>query len=1015
MRILTAFLFFLLGCRTAQAQFFPDEIKFTNYTRADGLPDEHINSLVQDSRGFLWIGSSEGLFRFDGLHFKAWYANPNDSTKFSSNNVVVIDEYKPGVLLFYSQYRLWEINIANHRQQPVRALGNQAVFAVPVRINNREWCTASRDTLYILDESFSVTSRTYIRPLVVEDGAISCLPLHHPYMLLFTAGHNNFHVFNCQTKTTTPVNIDVSRLEPRARFFWPRSYDSTQKRLYLSAYFDGNFYTDLALPVQQQYSPVKINALPDGAVLHTLLLPDGQVMQGGQNGLYITDFKATRYYHTSTPTDKPIANNVVLRILRDKENDFWLGTGGGISRFSLKPPAFRYWKKELGLMADDEFKAFIHGPEGELFFHTMNNSLWRLDKNTHTASQLDKSLLYCWSAIKDGNSILATGSGKKLIRYNFQDGKITHPAFLQPFYSDITDIVTLAFKAKNGDRWFSCNGRAGLIKNPAGTNRFIQYKNSSVPPAFTHSYLHCAAEDSKGNIWFGTNRSGRLLKWNAGSDRFSEFSVDSLIPQSRLLAGVNYLFSDHADNLWIALDNGALLKYHAESGKGAYYDINNGLPTNTVNSICTDAKNRIWIGTSKGLSCYLPASERFITFTSKDGMPEDNLPGSGILFDEEENRIYVGGKRTIASFNPDTLLQNIVSVKPPVFIDEISVNGKPLYFTPGRKAILSPSENNIEFGFSVPDFNRNSQLVFQYQLKGAGAEWIDLGDKRSVTFNNLASGNYVLAVRCKYNGSDNWTETPQPFSFEIGTPWFKTWWFITLILLGAGLLAWRLIRSYYRRKLEKQKMLIEKELAIEQERTRMARELHDGLGSMLSGIKHSFSAIEKQLSLDTTNQLKFHNNIEKLNESIVQLRNIAHSMATDSSLQFGLENALRDYCRSISQLSGTVITFSAVGTAAMKLTEEQSFHSFRIIQELLQNISKHAGAKEAIVQISYHDKHFHIAVEDDGKGFTIAEARQAGGMGLKNIESRVQILKGHMDFQSVPGKGTSVLIDIDCS
>jgi len=137
-------------------------------------------------------------------------------------------------------------------------------------------------------------------------------------------------------------------------------------------------------------------------------------------------------------------------------------------------------------------------------------------------------------------------------------------------------------------------------------------------------------------------------------------------------------------------------------------------------------------------------------------------------------------------------------------------------------------------------------------------------------------------------------------------------------------------------------------------------------------------------------------------------------MASDSLLKYGLDNSLRDYCNNMSQSAELNISFKALHTEKMKLSEEQSFHIFRIVQELLQNIVKHAGAAHAIVQISYNAKKLYITVEDDGNGFELNSTVRKNGMGLKNIESRIKILKGRMDYQTAPSKGTSVLIEISC-
>ena len=194
----------------------------------------------------------------------------------------------------------------------------------------------------------------------------------------------------------------------------------------------------------------------------------------------------------------------------------------------------------------------------------------------------------------------------------------------------------------------------------------------------------------------------------------------------------------------------------------------------------------------------------------------------------------------------------------------------------------------------------------------------------------------------------------------------------------------------------------------------MAKELHDGLGSMLSGIKHSFTAMKNKLTLNKNEQDSFHTNIEKLNDSINEIRNISHSMASDSLLQYGLENSLRDYCRNISQSGELTISFNSLNTSDILLNSEEVFNIFRIVQELLQNIIKHSNAVNALVQLSYNNKILYLNVEDDGKGFDLNYISKNKGMGLKNIESRIKILKGTIDFNSASNQGTSVMIEIPC-
>ena len=322
-------------------------------------------------------------------------------------------------------------------------------------------------------------------------------------------------------------------------------------------------------------------------------------------------------------------------------------------------------------------------------------------------------------------------------------------------------------------------------------------------------------------------------------------------------------------------------------------------------------------------------------------------------------------------------------------------------------------QNNFLFEVAAPSYIDNKNITFYFSLKGALVKE-QFNNNGNFEINNLEPGKYELWVRIVYPGNI-YPEEKLYYQFKINQPFWKTWWFVFLNAAATALLIWYLIKNFYSRKLEKQKAEIEKQYAIEQERNRMAQELHDGLGSMLSGIKHSFSAMRNQMELNESQQIKFHANIDKLNETIKELRNISHSIATDGILKYGLENSLRDYCNTISQPGAVAISFTTLNTEKMLLTEEQAFHTFRIVQELINNTVKHSGAANAIVQLSYNLNRMYITVEDDGKGFEKDDEQYKKGMGLKNIESRIKILKGKIDYRTVPLQGTSVLIEIPCA
>jgi two-component system NarL family sensor kinase len=252
---------------------------------------------------------------------------------------------------------------------------------------------------------------------------------------------------------------------------------------------------------------------------------------------------------------------------------------------------------------------------------------------------------------------------------------------------------------------------------------------------------------------------------------------------------------------------------------------------------------------------------------------------------------------------------------------------------------------------------------------------------------------------------------------------------LNYILLGSvaavlllTLLAWRNYRQkqLLQRKrideLETEKKLMATEAVLkgeEQERTRLAKDLHDGLGGMLSGIKHSFSTMKGNLIMTSENQQAFERSMDMLDSSIKELRRVAHNMMPEALLKFGLDTALRDFCADINKSGAIHVEYQSLGLETAKIDPTASITIYRIVQELLGNAMKHAAAKNAIVQVSKVDDQINITVEDDGKGFDPAILQQARGMGWSNIKSRVDFLKGKLDVQSQPGKGTSVYIELN--
>lgn len=240
-------------------------------------------------------------------------------------------------------------------------------------------------------------------------------------------------------------------------------------------------------------------------------------------------------------------------------------------------------------------------------------------------------------------------------------------------------------------------------------------------------------------------------------------------------------------------------------------------------------------------------------------------------------------------------------------------------------------------------------------------------------------------------------------------------------VLGLLIFSYLLYRNYTARKrISEQKITqLEQEKQIESaqnmiqgeetERTRLARDLHDGLGGMLTGLKFQLNTMKGNVILSEENALTFTKSITQLDDAIAEMRRVAHNMMPENLLKFGLKDTLQNYCDVISKNSGVNVIFQSFGMEG-RLEQTTEIVIYRIVQELLNNTIKHANATECYVQISKNENQINLTVEDNGKGFDVDA--QKNGIGLSNIQNRVDYLKGKLDIQS-DEKGTSTHIEFE--
>jgi len=945
------------------------QLPLETYTPANGLVDARINKMFQDSKGRIYFLTREGFSIFDGQRFDNYGTANNFGTEIFND----ITEDKKGVIHIFS------------------FSGN--VYTV---------------------KGSTVTSDSSKKNILQETNTV--FDIGNDEKLLLT----NYFVLKEKNNTYKKLAINIPAknyhdIENAVRFrhylIFSSSTDNNRFKIYLY-----NYQTE-----QLSDSIINKRMLVTAANKEKVCFFSGKWQQFDTTALNNGKLKPVPFF-----LEQLIPGNFNASYAQfDNDNNLWLvSREKGYCRISPANQTVKYFTIEDGILSsanavfEDNEKNYWFISSGRGVQKLQRSSLVKIDSIDH--SELD--FVSGVSSNENGEAYINTSAGvfwgnKKISSSRIAD---RYSFYWQGQYWQFTDYKTLVssegivfhmeqlidnFVPSDIQTSYTSIDKEGRLI--IAGNTVIVINKKYLLSAYKLPYFCDNVVADNNNSYWCFLRSNYVLQLTL---------QDNILKKtySQYLENLNPRYAIKWDTATFMIGTRTsgikILRYQKNNGFTILRNLDkkNGLSNNFVNVILKKNSTKLLAGTGTGLD--------MISFTAGDTIIE-NLSARNNIFSSFNNLVAVKDSSVLCHTldgqlfkleNADRLFANF---SPKVFIKDILVNSKPVNFE--TQDHFTYGNNNFIFRISAPSFLDNRNMKFRFVLSGNNGQWEQHTTAADFQTNNLLPGNYQLNVTVQYPGKF-YPDQQLQYAFVITPPFWKQWWFIIIAVVMITGIIFYAIRHYFQRQLEKQKIVLEKELAIEQERTRMSRELHDGLGSMLSGIKHSFVAMKNQLELNDSDELKFHHNIDKLNESIKELRNISHSMASDSLLKYGLENSLRDYCSNTSEPGVLNISFTAIDTDHIQLSEEQSFHIFRIVQELLQNIIKHAEAKNAILQISYNAHRLYIAVEDDGNGFDMNGIKHKKALGLKNVETRVKILKGRIDYQTAHLKGTSVLIEVPC-
>ena len=397
---------------------------------------------------------------------------------------------------------------------------------------------------------------------------------------------------------------------------------------------------------------------------------------------------------------------------------------------------------------------------------------------------------------------------------------------------------------------------------------------------------------------------------------------------------------------------------------------------------------------------------KFITFKKENGLPAEEFGSDAGYFDSETNSLWLACKMDILRINPDKLLQQ-TNNSFAIFTDEIKINGKLLHSYAGSS--FRYDENNFQFEFTAVDIDNGKDLEFAYQLRGADADWIYAGDKRSAIYSSLGPGNYTFIIRAKLKGDTEWIEIKNPFSFIIATPWWQSWWFRLLVAASFVAIVIVSVRRYFQRKLEKQKVILEKQQAVEKERTRIATDMHDDFGASLSRIKF----LSEKIQLEKDNPEKTNQDLGKISSFSDEMAEKMGEIVWALNQRYDYSGDMISFCRSYaSEYLGDKnikLRFESSDVAEIKINGEIRRNIFLVIKESLHNIVKHSKASEVLIRINI-DKELQVVIQDNGKGFDAGAIRPFAD-GIENMKKRIEEIGGRFSLDGT--QGTRIEIQVN--
>jgi signal transduction histidine kinase/ligand-binding sensor domain-containing protein/DNA-binding response OmpR family regulator len=792
------------------------EMQFEHFSLEEGLSATTVLSILQDSRGFLWIGTYDGLNRYDGYSFTTFKHDPSDSSSLSSNNIWTLFEDSSGVLWIGT----WSngLNKFDKEQEKFirysaipddpKCLSSNEVTSICQGLNNQLWIgtKGGLNRFDIENEQFINFTQDSSDPTSISSNSIFSLCVLNPGTILIgTAdGLNSFDVEKEQfiqykhdpsAPTTISNNIVLSIIKDKYSFIWIGTFGGGLNK----------FDPKTKRFTHYKNDPENPATISDNEIYSIFEDSRGELWIGTfEKGLNRFDRENERFIHYIHDLDDPfsLSDDFVFSVYEDNSGVMWFGTwDGGLNKYYIAEEKFLHYSH----IADDPkslncdgVRSFCEDNYGNIWVGTNGGGLNQLDRernqfthyihNPNDPSSLSNNLVYSICEDNTGNLWIGTGGGG-LNKFDIETKQFIHYKHNPDNPASIIDKhVSLVYEDKMGTMWIGTS-KSDLIKFDMEEEKFIIYShNPELSSSLSQGKIFSIFEDKSGALWIGLFGGG-LCKFNRDEGRCKHYINSAGDTKSLSNNVVSSIYEDNSGILWVGTEGG-LNKFDRENEEFFCYREADGLPGDMINGILEDDDGNLWLSTNNGITKFNPVDKTFTNYDVIDGLQGKEF-NQWSYYKTKSGEMLFGGNNGFNMFHPDSI-DNIKNPHiPQIIITEFQLLHKPVSvgfnksinrtilnksITETKEIELLYDENVISFEFAALDFHIPEKNKYAYFMEGFDKDWTYTdADRRFVNYTNLNPGEYTFRVK----GSNNdgvWNEEGISLKIIIAHPWWATWW-----------------------------------------------------------------------------------------------------------------------------------------------------------------------------------------------------------------------------------------------